>query len=83
MCTQFDRQAVKQCREDDAEEVIEKARLNFCEWFIPSESDFNSGARVEEDRAKARLDTLFSSTGETVDEKADDNVPGAAENLFK
>ena len=49
----------KQCREDDAEEVIEKARLNFCEWFKPSESAFDDKSKAEEDQAISALEALF------------------------
>ena len=59
MCVHFDRHVPKQCREDDAEEVIEKARLNFCEWFKPSESAFEPDRKSEEDEAKAALEDLF------------------------
>jgi len=31
MCVYFDRNVPKQCTEDDAEEVIEKEKVNFCE----------------------------------------------------
>lgn len=59
MCRQYDRHVPKQCREDDAEEVYEKARLNFCDWFVPSESAFEPGRKAEEDAARAALDALF------------------------
>jgi hypothetical protein len=35
MCEFFDPNVPKQCKEDDAEEVFEKERLNFCDWFKP------------------------------------------------
>jgi len=59
MCAHFDRHVPKQCREDDAEEVIEKERLNFCEWFKPSDSAFDEGRKNEEDEARAALENLF------------------------
>ena len=46
-------------REDDADEVQEKERLNFCEWFLASESAFDPGRKAEEDAARAALDALF------------------------
>ncbi|NIV16933.1 MAG: hypothetical protein GWN47_00655 [Woeseiaceae bacterium] len=59
MCIHYDRHVPKQCREDDAEEVTEKARLNFCEWFKPSETAFDAGRKDEEDAARAALEDLF------------------------
>ena len=59
MCTYYDVRVPKQCREDDAEEVTEKARLNFCEWFEPSESAFDDKSKAEEDQAYSALEALF------------------------
>jgi hypothetical protein len=59
MCTHFDRSVPRQCREDGAEDVTEKDRLNFCDWFIPSESAFDAKHKDEADQAKAALDALF------------------------
>ncbi len=59
MCVFYDKNVPKQCREDDAEEVIEKERLNFCEWFKPSDSAFDADRKNEEDEARAALEDLF------------------------
>jgi hypothetical protein len=50
----------KKCREDDAEEVMDKELANFCEWFEPSESAFEPGRKSEADRAREALEALFS-----------------------
>jgi hypothetical protein len=60
MCTQFDPGVPKKCREDDAEEVMDKELANFCEWFEPSESAFEPGRKSEADRAREALEALFS-----------------------
>jgi hypothetical protein len=83
MCANFDKQVPKQCREDDAEEVIEKARLNFCEWFIPSETAFDPKAKTVEDRAKATLDSLFGAELEQPSDAGTDSNLSDAERLFK
>ena len=59
MCVHFDASVPRQCREDGAEEVKEKDRLNFCDWFKPSESAFNPDRKSEEDEARAALEALF------------------------
>jgi predicted RNA-binding Zn-ribbon protein involved in translation (DUF1610 family) len=59
MCRHYDPRVPKRCREDDAEEVYEKERLNFCDWFVPSDSAFDPQRKAEEDSATAALKALF------------------------
>ena len=59
MCRHFDPRVPRQCREDDAEEVYDKERLNFCDWFIASEAAFDPDRKAEEDAARAALNALF------------------------
>lgn len=59
MCLYFDPKVPRQCREDGAEEVRDKDRLNFCDWFKPSESTFDARRKAEEDEARAALEALF------------------------
>jgi len=60
MCLQFDPRAPSQCREDDAEDVNEKTRANFCEWFTPSPTAFDPEPKSEADQAMASLEAMFS-----------------------
>lgn len=60
MCVSFDRQRPKGCREEDAEEVKNKDGANFCDYFKPSSSAFDSAARDAAAAAKAALDDLFN-----------------------
>ena len=59
MCVFFDATVPRQCREDGAEDVVEKDRLNFCDWFKPSESAFDPDRKRQQDRAHTALDDLF------------------------
>ena len=59
MCVHYDKSVPRQCREDGAEDVKEKDRLNFCDWYKPSEKAFDANRKAEEDQARAALDTLF------------------------
>jgi len=59
MCTSFDVRVPRQCREDGAEDVTEKARLNFCDWFVASESAFDDKSKAEDDQATSALEALF------------------------
>jgi len=64
MCRHFDPGVPRQCREDGAEEVREKERLNFCDWFVASEEAFDAQKKSEEDQAKVALDALFEGTAD-------------------
>ncbi len=81
MCRQFDPAAVGQCLEDDAEDVRDKERVNFCEWFVPAEDAFDPAAKAEADKAKQSLDALFGDA-DGPSEGADAAL-GEAEKLFR
>lgn len=59
MCVHYDPHVPRQCREDGAEDVKEKERPNFCDWFRPSNAAFNADRKADEDAARAALDALF------------------------
>ncbi len=59
MCLYFDPTVPRQCREDGAEDVTEKERANFCDWFKPSEAAFDPKRKSEADAAKEALASLF------------------------
>ncbi len=63
MCLYFDRAVQRQCREDGAEDVTEKERANFCDWFKPSETAFDPKRKSEADAAKEALASLFGDDG--------------------
>jgi hypothetical protein len=67
MCLHFDASVTRQCREDGAEDVKEKERANFCEWFEPSASAFDAGKKSVADEALAELEALFSGLSEKSD----------------
>jgi hypothetical protein len=81
MCEFYDPGVPKQCTEDDAEEVLEKERLNFCEWYKPGTDVFDAQQAAEESRAKSELASMF---GEEEAQKPDDDaLREDAEDLFK
>lgn len=59
MCVHFDRHVPRQCREDGAEDVTDKERPNFCDWFKASESAFDPARKAEADAAQDALAALF------------------------
>ena len=81
MCRQFDAAVPRQCREDDAEDVVDKEKANFCEWFDPSESAFDPALKAKADAAQHALDSLFSEDDASV--ASPDDYIDEAEKLFK
>lgn len=82
MCRFFDPAVTEQCTEDDAEEVKEKARSNFCDYFSPSSDVFDPTLTAGEDRAKNALDSLFGAA-DSEDEQDEPEPSGDAEDLFR
>ena len=80
MCRHFDVAVPAQCREDGAEEVTEKERQNFCEWFVPSEDAFDPAGKAQADKARHELEVLFGETEAQGD--VADVAPSDAEKLF-
>ncbi|HNP65772.1 MAG TPA: hypothetical protein PKH39_17705 [Woeseiaceae bacterium] len=64
MCRHFDAHVPRQCREDGAEDVKEKERPNFCDWFLPSDSAFDPDRKSKEVEARDALDALFGGSGD-------------------
>ena len=63
MCRHFDTGKAKQCREPMAEEVKDKVRANFCEWFQAKDDAFAPSEGVKSD-ARSALDALFGASEE-------------------
>ena len=81
MCVNFDPLVPKQCREDDAEEVMDKEKANFCDWYRPSPNAFNPAGKQADGKARSAAAALFS--GETTDAAEDCDLTRAAEDLFR
>ncbi len=81
MCEHFDPQMLGQCREEEAEEVLDKEKVNFCEWFEPRPNAFDAERADDHARAQSQLAALFGD-GEAAASDADDAVK-PAEDLFK
>ena len=81
MCEFYDPNVPKQCREDDAEEVFDKEKSNFCEWFKPGSVIFDATRASQEAQSKDEFESLF---GERESSKSgEDAVASEADKLFK
>jgi len=59
LCEFYDIGKAKHCREPIAEEVNDKQRANFCDYFRPQQGAFSDKSKTEAELAKAKLDALF------------------------
>jgi ribosome-binding protein aMBF1 (putative translation factor) len=59
MCADYDTSVAKHCREPTAEEVYEKTRANFCDFFEPRPGAYTAPNTAAVDRARAELEKLF------------------------
>ncbi len=83
MCVYYDPDVPKACTEDDALEVNEKARANFCDYFKPSDTAFTPGEMEAELAARVQLDSLFGDGGAEPESPSGDAALSAAEDLFR
>jgi len=80
MCRNFDATVPAQCLEEDAEDVTDKERQNFCDWFVPSEDAFDPATKEKAEKARQSLDSLFGD-GELASD-ASDAPQSDADKLF-
>ena len=59
MCVSFDSTVPRKCLEDGAEDVTDKERPNFCDWFRPSDKAFDPMRKSDADAAQEALAALF------------------------
>jgi hypothetical protein len=59
LCEFYDVSKAKHCREPIAEEVSDKQRANFCDYFKPKEGAYSNKGQSEAEIAKAQLNKLF------------------------
>lgn len=59
LCQFYETTVAKQCREPIAEEVKDKERANFCDYFQPRPGAWSDKGVTESERAKAALAALF------------------------
>ena len=81
MCVYFNPNIPRQCAEDGAEEVLDKLKVNFCDWFKPSATAFDPVMATQEARAKSELASLFGE--ESATQPGQDDALNSAEDLFK
>jgi hypothetical protein len=61
LCEFYSIAVAKHCRETIAEEVKDKQRANFCDYFKPQAGAFSSVGTDAATRAKTELEALFGA----------------------
>lgn len=64
MCTFYDTGVAKACREPVAEEVKDKTRANFCDYFQVKRGAYVAPDHAAQSAARAGLDALFGGSGD-------------------
>jgi len=65
LCLSYDQNLARRCREQDAEEVADKERANFCAYFKVRPGAFRPGGEVRIQAARAKLGDLFGAGNKT------------------
>jgi hypothetical protein len=81
MCIYFDLAVARSCLEDGADDVKEKDRPNFCDFFRPRTDAFDSEFTAADRKAGGELEQLFG--GSNADDAPSDTAGQAADDLFK
>jgi hypothetical protein len=84
MCEWYSLAVAKHCRETIAEEVKDKERANFCDYFKPRPGAHSAAPADASAKAKADLDALFGAGQSAQPEpSAADRARAELEALFK
>jgi hypothetical protein len=84
LCQFYDPRVSDQCTEDRAEQVREKDRANFCDYFKPKPGAYVARDDTRAVAAKVRLDGLFGDTGQNdAPGSADDKARMLLDKLFE
>lgn len=59
LCEWYSISVAKHCRETVAEEVKDKERANFCDYFKPKAGAYSTGTVAAATKAQTELDALF------------------------
>ena len=65
LCVSYDPHLTRRCREQDAEEVSDKERANFCAYFKPKSGAHRPGGEARIQAARTKLGDLFGAGDKT------------------
>lgn len=82
LCEWYSISVAKHCRETVAEEVKDKERANFCDYFKPRPGAYVVANVDAASKAQAELDALFGGGAKSVEPSAADKARAELEALF-
>jgi hypothetical protein len=74
MCKEFDGR--NSCNEPIAEDVTDREKANFCDYFSPSGAVFEKKVKEKQQNAKAQLAALFGDEPEVESSNEESLSPG-------
>jgi hypothetical protein len=84
LCEWYSVTVAKHCREPIAEEVKDKERANFCDYFKPRPDAYVPADVAASSKARSDLDALFGGTKNTAAEPtAAERAKAELDKLFK
>jgi hypothetical protein len=86
LCEWYNTSVAKHCREPIAEEVKDKERANFCDYFKPREDAYSTASLDAGAKAKAELESLFgagAASSSSPSPSAAERARQELESLFK
>jgi len=85
LCEWYCVTVAKQCREPIAEEVKDKERANFCDYFKPRPGAYSRADVSASDKARSDLDALFGGGAKSAapEPSAADRAKAELDKLFK
>ena len=73
MCEFYDTSVAKSCREPVAEEVIDKERANYCDYFRGRPGVHAAGGASEAEAARAQLEAMFGVQNKAAEKSSADD----------
>ena len=59
LCVEYDTRVAKHCREPTIEEVRDKEKANFCDYFKPRGDAYTPADQLTIEKSRSALDALF------------------------
>jgi hypothetical protein len=82
LCEFYSTAVAKHCRETIAEEVKDKERANFCDYFKPRPDAYSTAKQDAAAKAKSDLDALFGGSKPEAEPSAADKAKAELDKLF-
>lgn len=83
LCSFYDPNSIDQCTEEDAEEVRDKERANFCDYYKPRAGAYHARESAEASVARSELNALFGQPSQDSADQSADSSHQELKDLFR